>query len=163
MEQGKIYYGGHVDTANRFIEPTLLTDIPMDSSILQEEIFGPILPIIPYTDLTTLVHQLKDYPDPLAVYMFSKDKETSQFLKRELRSGAFSLNQVILHAVSSHSPFGGVGASGFGRYHGMASLATFSYLKMDYENILPFNSQKQYPPYQTNDLNLLRKWRRWLF
>ena len=163
LEQGKIYYGGHVDTANRFIEPTLLTNIPVDSSILQEEIFGPILPVIPYTDLTTLVHQLKDYPDPLAVYVFSKDKETSQFLKRELRSGAFSLNQVILHAVSSHSPFGGVGASGFGRYHGVASLDTFSYLRMDYENVLPFNSQKQYPPYQTNDLNLLRKWRRWLF
>ncbi|MER2178988.1 MAG: aldehyde dehydrogenase family protein, partial [Carnobacterium inhibens] len=99
----------------------------------------------------------------LAVYVFSKDKKSIQFLKSELRSGAFSLNQVILHAVSSHSPFGGVGASGFGRYHGMASLDTFSYLRMDYENLLPFNIQKQYPPYQSNDINLLRKWRRWLF
>ncbi|AGY82283.1 aldehyde dehydrogenase family protein [Carnobacterium inhibens] len=163
LKQGKIYYGGHVDTTNRFIEPTLLTDIPADSPILREEIFGPILPVIPYSDLATLVRQLKSFPDPLAVYVFSKDKKSIQFLKSELRSGAFSLNQVILHAVSSHSPFGGVGASGFGRYHGMASLDTFSYLRMDYENLLPFNIQKQYPPYQSNDINLLRKWRRWLF
>lgn len=163
LKQGHIRYGGQVDSANRFIEPTLLTDIPANSTILYEEIFGPILPVIPYTALSTLVTTLKSMPDPLVVYVFSKNKQTIHYLNSELRSGAFSLNQVILHAISSNSPFGGVGASGFGRYHGMTSLKSFSYERLSYTNILPFNSQKQYPPYQPNDLKLLRKWRRWLF
>lgn len=163
LKQGHIRYGGQVDSTKRFIEPTLLTDLPTNSPILYEEIFGPILPIIPYTELTDLVMTLKSMPDPLVVYVFSKNKQTIRYLKSKLRSGAFSLNQVILYAISSNSPFGGVGASGFGRYHGLASLKSFSYERLSYANLLPFNSQKQYPPYQPNDLKLLRKWRRWLF
>ena len=163
MKQGSIYYGGKVDATQKSIEPTVLTDITARSSILYEEIFGPVLPVIPYTNLSKLVHELKRTDDPLVIYIFSKNKKIIEYVKTKLRSGAFSLNQVILHAISSDSSFGGVGASGFGRYHGTASLDAFSYERTIYTHLLPFNSQKQYPPYQSNDLNLLRKWRRWLF
>ncbi|WP_407371201.1 aldehyde dehydrogenase family protein [Carnobacterium sp.] len=163
LKQGSIYYGGKVDATQKRIEPTVLTDITARSSILEEEIFGPILPVIPYTNLSKLVNELKRTDDPLVTYIFSKNKGTIEYVKTKLRSGAFSLNQVILHAISSDSSFGGVGASGFGRYHGSASLDAFSYERTVYTYLLPFNIQKQYPPYQSNDLNLLRKWRRWLF
>lgn len=163
LKQGSIYYGGKTDATKKRIEPTVLTDITARSSILYEEIFGPILPVIPYTNLSKLVNELKRMDDPLVTYIFSKNKRNIGYIKTKLRSGAFSLNQVILHAISSDSSFGGVGASGFGRYHGSASLATFSYERTIYTHLLPFNIQKQYPPYQSNDLNLLRKWRRWLF
>lgn len=163
LKQGSIYYGGKVDATQKSIEPTVLTDITARSSILYEEIFGPVLPVIPYTNLSKLVHELKRTDDPLVIYIFSKNKKIIEYVKTKLRSGAFSLNQVILHAISSDSSFGGVGASGFGRYHGTASLDAFSYERTIYTHLLPFNSQKQYPPYQSNDLNLLRKWRRWLF
>ncbi|MER2173883.1 MAG: aldehyde dehydrogenase family protein [Carnobacterium sp.] len=163
LKQGSIYYGGNVDAEQKRIEPTILIDITARSPILYEEIFGPILPVIPYTNLSKLVNELKRLDDPLVTYVFSKNKKNGEYIKDKLRSGAFSLNQVILHAISSDSSFGGVGASGFGRYHGSASLDVFSYERTVYTNLLPFNIQKQYPPYQSNDLNLLRKWRRWLF
>lgn len=163
LNEGTIRYGGQYDTESLFMAPTVMTNIPETSALLSEEIFGPILPVVPYTDLTTLVSRLQQMDSPLAVYLFSQKQETVQFVEKNLQSGSFSVNQVILQAVAANKPFGGIGASGFGRYHGLASLDLFSHSKTLLKLIIPFNASKKYPPYKSNELPLLRKWRKWLF
>lgn len=162
LQEGTIHYGGHYDEDQLYVEPTVVTQLSTDSALLTEEIFGPILPVVPYSDLASLVHDLQQKESPLAVYLFSQDSDTSRFVEQQLRSGSFSVNQVILQTVAADQPFGGIGASGIGRYHGTASLETFSYRKSVLKTINAFNGTKQYPPYQKKDLSLLRKVRKWL-
>lgn len=163
LRDGTIQCGGRFDEATRFLEPTVITDIAAASPLLSEEIFGPILPVIPYRDLNALVQSLQQNDAPLAVYLFSRNEAAIGCVKRQLRSGSLGVNQVIFQAVVSDHPFGGVGASGFGRYHGLASLDTFSYQRTILKAVVPFNGNRQYPPYHAEDLSLLHKLRRWLF
>ncbi len=163
LQEGTIWHGGRVDASQNYIEPTLLTDIPLDSELRQAEIFGPILPVIPYSDLNALMHQLEEGPDPLVTYMFSEDRTSIQQLKKTQRTGTISVNQVIRHAANPRIPFGGVGTSGFGRYHGRASIEAFSYEKVYYKEHTFFEMKNQYPPYRPHVLPILRKLRRWLF
>ena len=163
IEQGTIWYGGKKDAKNRTIEPTVLTDIQLDASISNEEIFGPILPVIPYKDTEKLLIDLEKLPTPLVVYYFGDEKsEVYQKVKR-LESGAFSVNQVVRYIGDSRLPFGGVKGSGFGRYHGKSSIQTFTYEKVFYKQSTLFDWKRQYPPYDEKDISWLIKFRKWLF
>ena len=162
LQQGQVRKGGAIDNSQSLLEPTLLTDVPAGSPLMEEEIFGPILPIIPYESLDTLVEHLRHQPEPLAVYLFSRNRSTINHLGKNLRCGAFCVNQVIRYAASSKLPFGGIGASGYGRYHGEASMTTFSYEKVHCQESLWPDWRILYPPYAGSAMAALKRLRRWL-
>lgn len=163
MKDGHVYYGGQSSEEKRYISPTVLIDIPPESAAATEEIFGPVLPIVPYDSLDDLLTQLEHLSVPLVTYVFSQNDENVQQINHKIESGALSHGQVIVHAASPHLPFGGKGASGFGRYHGEASFKSFSYEKSMYSKKSFFSLNSQYPPYTKKALQALRKFRKRLF
>ncbi|WP_231584211.1 aldehyde dehydrogenase family protein [Domibacillus indicus] len=160
--QGNVRHGGAYDRFDRFIAPTVLTDIKPGSPILQEEIFGPVLPVIPYTDLKTLLSSGRLQRDTLTGYIFSKNKNQIQLFSEYMRSATISVNQVIHHAASPHIAFGGVGRSGYGAYHGKAGFLAFSYEKTDYQTYYYLRFQGKFPPYSDRNMKALKKLRKWL-
>ncbi|MBM7662828.1 aldehyde dehydrogenase (NAD+) [Bacillus mesophilus] len=160
--QGIVRHGGTHDQNDRFIAPTVVTDIKPDSSILQEEIFGPVLPVIPYTDLKTLLSSGTLQRDSLTGYIFSKNKNHIQRFKEHMRSPTISVNQVIHHAASPHIAFGGVGSSGYGAYHGKAGFLAFSYEKTEYQTYHYLRFQGKFPPYSDRNMKALKVLRKWL-
>ena len=129
IDVNKIVYGGKTDAADRYIEPTLLYPADWNDPVMQDEIFGPILPVIPYSDLDEVINRINDRPKPLALYMFLNDKAVRRKIIRETSFGGGTVNNTIMHIVSHYLPFGGVGPSGLGRYHGKYSFDTFSHTK----------------------------------
>ncbi|MDG0810676.1 aldehyde dehydrogenase family protein [Cohnella rhizosphaerae] len=162
IEQGRIRFGGASDADQLFIAPTILTDIPPGSSILQEEIFGPILPVIPYRDLDALLAGQTIQRDALAAYVFSRDKRQIRRVQAYMRSTTVSVNQVIHHGANPRVAFGGVGRSGHGSYHGEAGFQAFSYPKTDYRAYRYWHVSDKYPPYTAMDMKIVRKFRKWL-
>jgi aldehyde dehydrogenase (NAD+) len=140
----------------------MVTDVEPGSPILQEEIFGPVLPVIPYTDLSTLLSSGKIQRDALTGYMFSKDKGGLQLFKDHMQSPTISVNQVIHHAASPHIAFGGKGRSGYGAYHGKAGYLAFSYEKTDYRAYHFIRFPGKFPPYSDRNMKALKRLRRWL-
>lgn len=163
LNQGTVYHGGRYNLAERYVEPTLLVDLAEESAMMKEEIFGPIMPVIPYSSIQELKNELNQQPVPLAAYVFSENQDTIRYLEKEIRSSAFSLNQVIRHAAHAEIPFGGLKESGFGSYHGLTSFETFSFQKVFYEQKNKKSLSQQYPPYRSKQLDLLRKFRKRLF
>jgi aldehyde dehydrogenase (NAD+) len=129
IDGGKIVYGGKTSAADRYIEPILLCPVDWNHPIMQDEIFGPILPIIPYRDIDEIIRQINDRPKPLSLYMFVNDKIIRRKIIRETSFGGGAVNNTIMHIVSHYLPFGGVGHSGLGHYHGKYSFDTFSHAK----------------------------------
>lgn len=163
LKEGTIQTGGAYSEEERYIAPTILTDLHPESPLWEEEIFGPILPVIPYSSLPELLETLQLQPAPLVVYCFTKEKRTAREVEKKLRSGAFSWNQVVRQAASPSIPFGGTGESGFGRYHGKESFQTFTYLKPKYRQRTFFATEAHYPPYSKRQLQIVKKGRKWLF
>ena len=162
LSQGKVLYGGWFCEKDLYMEPTVLIDIVPGSSILNEEIFGPILPIIPYKSLQQLLSEDWIQRDALVSYLFSSSKQNRFLLERHVKSTVLSMNGVIQHATNREIAFGGIGRSGFGSYHGKAGLYSFSYEKATYEVKHFFHLRRKFPPYSDGDRNLLKKWRKWL-
>ncbi len=129
IDDKKIIYGGKINPTDRYIEPTLLCPVNWDDPVMQDEIFGPILPIIPYSDLDDAIGKINERPKPLALYMFVNDKVVRRKIIRETSFGGGAVNNTIMHIVSHLLPFGGVGPSGMGHYHGKYSFETFSHTK----------------------------------
>ena len=126
MTDGVVRIGGRVDDAERYIEPTLLDEVSPDSPIMREEIFGPILPMITIRSMAEAEAFILDREKPLALYIFAKESE-AESLVRNTSSGGCCINDVIMHIANENMPFGGVGNSGMGRYHGRDSLYAFSH------------------------------------
>lgn len=127
MGSGDIVLGGRTDPERRRIEPTLLDNVPVDSPIMQEEIFGPILPMLTYTSLETAVEFINDRPRPLALYLFTRNRKAERYVLDHLVFGGGCINDTIIHLATSRMPFGGVGNSGMGGYHGKYSFDTFTH------------------------------------
>lgn len=161
MKDGKVFHGGVVSPEERYVSPTILTDLHEEAHIHEEEIFGPILPIVPYRELTKLVEELPN-DEPLAAYVFSKSKRTVQYVADKVRTRALGVNEVITHVADPRLPFGGIGKSGIGTYHGYASIETFSYEQLINREHRLFEAKQKYPPYDIRNIKLLRKLRRWL-
>src|SRR5690606_13567420 len=125
----RVVVGGEADVAARYVAPTVLADVTPSSPVMAEEIFGPVLPIVPVTDLDAAVRQVRAGEKPLALYAFTADEEARRRLVEETSSGAVGLDVPLIHASMPTLPFGGVGGSGFGAYHGEASVRTFSHAK----------------------------------
>lgn len=160
--QGTVRHGGASDRADRFVAPTVLTDIRPGSAVLEEEIFGPVLPVIPYTDLESLLSGGSLQRDALTGYMFSQNNDRIRRFNDYMRSSTIGVNQVIHHAASPHIAFGGVGRSGYGAYHGKAGFLAFSYEKTNYRTYHYLRFQGKFPPYSDTNLNALKKLRKWL-
>ncbi len=163
LKDGRVVYGGAISKEELYISPTLLVDIKSDSAAATEEIFGPVLPVVPYDDLTALIDELSLLSTPLVMYVYSKNKQVVEQIDQRLESGALSQNQVILHSTSPNLSFGGKGASGIGRYHGKASVQAMSYEKSRYTKNTLMSFSSQYPPYTKKALAALRTFRKHLF
>lgn len=126
LEQGRIIFGGNTIAEERYIEPTLLADVSPDSPVMQEEIFGPILPMIKFEKLEEAIHFVNEREKPLALYYFG-NKETGFDVIKRTSSGGACINDTIMHIANENIPFGGVGNSGMGHYHGRDSFDAFSH------------------------------------
>ncbi len=156
LGDGSIALGGQIDAAGLRISPTVMTDVAWDSPLMQEEIFGPLLPILTYTRLEDAIARIQSRPKPLALYLFTQNRETERRVLSELSFGGGCVNDTVMHLATPYMPFGGVGESGMGAYHGQYSFDTFSHSKSILRRGLWPDIPLRYPPYQ-NRLKRLKK------
>jgi len=157
MEGEKIILGGGSDDSRRFIEPTLLDGITFESPIMQEEIFGPLLPIITYKNLDECIRFIQSRPRPLALYIFTESKANRERILSTCSFGGGCINDVIMHIVTPYMPFGGVGYSGMGDYHGKKSFDTFTHYRSILSQSTRMDVNLRYMPYDDKKLRLLKK------
>ncbi len=143
----KIHYGGETDEQERYIAPTVLTDISWNDAVMREEIFGPLLPVLTFDDIEEVITAVKNQPDPLALYLFTSDANHEQRIINEISFGGGSVNDTVAHLGNHHLPFGGIGQSGIGSYHGKASFDTFSHQKSIMKKSKWLDIPLRYPPY----------------
>jgi aldehyde dehydrogenase (NAD+) len=156
LQSGHILTGGQTNLDDRYIAPTLLDQVSWDDPVMQDEIFGPILPVLEYGDLQEAIALINARPKPLALYFFSRDKALQEHVLRETSSGGVCINDTILHLAVSELPFGGVGTSGIGSYHGKAGFDTFSHQKSILRKSFWLDLKWRYAPYQ-GKLGLIKK------
>ncbi|HEY9853059.1 MAG TPA: aldehyde dehydrogenase [Leptolyngbyaceae cyanobacterium] len=156
LNYGEIIVGGKTDPKTNYIAPTLIDNISVDAPLVQEEIFGPILPIIEYDNLTEAIAFVNERPKPLALYFFSKNRNHQERILQETSSGGACINETMMHLGVPELPFGGVGSSGMGSYHGKASFDTFSHQKSVLKNTFFMDMKLRYPPY-AGKLNLIKR------
>lgn len=156
LSGGKVAYGGQQDVANLYLAPTILTDVKPDAALLQEEIFGPVLPVLEFDDLNHLVAELKSKPTPLALYLFTENRATERELIANIRSGGVCVNDVISQMIGTNLPFGGLGESGFGSYHGHAGFKAFSQQRSVLRRATWLDLPFRYPPQKLSVASLKR-------
>lgn len=154
-ESQHITSGGHVDSEDLYIEPTLLEGVTWDSPSMEDEIFGPILPIMTYDRLETAVRQIRKLPKPLAAYFFSENEKATNYFLEELPFGGGCINDTVSHVGSSHLPFGGVGPSGINAYHGKTSFEAFTHAKSILKKSTKLPVNIIFPPYK-NKVKLVK-------
>lgn len=155
-DQGFQIYGGEVNEEARYISPTLIENATWDSAAMQEELFGPILPILTYSNLTTAIEHVKKNPKPLAAYFFSENKQAMELFLQNLSFGGGCINDTLTHVGNTQLPFGGVGQSGMNAYHGKYSFEAFTHAKSIVQKDTKFHLKLLFPPYG-NRIELLRK------
>lgn len=126
IDEEKVYFGGKSIKEKRYIEPTVLNNVTWDDDVMKSEIFGPIIPILEFDGMEEIIHQISGRDKPLALYYFSESKRKLKYILRHTTSGGLTLNDTVMHVASPFLPFGGVGTSGMGNYHGEASFKAFS-------------------------------------
>jgi len=129
LQDGQVVIGGNYKKDTLHIEPTVLADITWKDTVMEDEIFGPILPIIEYDNIEDVIGTIQQHPKPLALYVFSEDKEVQKKVTCNISYGGGCINDVVYHLATPYLPFGGVGSSGLGGYHGKESFRTFSHYK----------------------------------
>jgi len=152
-----IHFGGRVQAGSRYLAPTIVVDPPLDSTLMQEEIFGPILPVLTVKDAAQAIAFVRERPAPLALYAFTRDKSLQQQLAGELQAGSVCINDAIVFRVSPELPFGGIGPSGMGRYGGWYGFETFSHMKAVMKRSFRFDVELRYPPYSATKLWWMRR------
>lgn len=156
LKAGEIIIGGETTAEELYIAPTLIDHISLADPVMEEEIFGPILPIIEYTDVEEAIKIINSQPKPLALYIFSDNKNLQQKVLQSTSSGGVCINDTVMQVAVSSLPFGGVGDSGIGSYHGQASFDTFSHYKSVLKNTFRLDINWRYAPYK-GKLPLLKK------
>ncbi len=159
IDKSKLYHGGITNKDQRYIAPTILRNVSFEDEIMQDEIFGPILPVISYTDLNDAVKKVKERPRPLACYIYSKNRNQINKLLKELSFGGGAINESVVHLSNSNLPFGGVGMSGIGSYHGKAGFDTFTHYKSILDKPTWFEPPIRYVPYTPIKRNIIK----WIF
>ncbi len=156
LSQGRVVFGGDHDVDDLFIGPTIMTDVDLQAPVMVEEIFGPILPVLPFDSLDDALRMLHSRPKPLALYMFSDDRSVQQRVLAHTDSGGVCINDTITHAVGKGLPFGGVGESGMGAYHGKAGFDAFTHCRSVMRRSTFVDFAQRYPPY-TRSLTTLKR------
>ncbi|MEG0918304.1 MAG: aldehyde dehydrogenase family protein [Anaerovoracaceae bacterium] len=149
--------GGRYSEENLKIEPTIFPNATFNDDIMGEEIFGPIMPVIEYTKLDSIITKIKEDGRPLACYMFSSNKDNINRIINEINFGGGCINDVIMHVANDNLPFGGVGASGMGQYHGRYSFDTFTRNKAIESSFTLIDVPLRYPPYSKKKFDLIKK------
>ncbi|WP_147804052.1 aldehyde dehydrogenase [Alkalicoccus halolimnae] len=158
LDKNKISYGGGYDRDSRKMEPTIMMDVQMDDRVMEEEIFGPILPIVSYQYENEVLNIVRERPNPLALYLFTESKDTEDLIINNLSFGGGCVNDTIMHITTPYLPFGGVGASGHGAYHGKDSFDTFTHKKSILKQTTKFDLPVRYTPSQSTLKTLRRLW-----
>jgi aldehyde dehydrogenase (NAD+) len=159
LEDGKAVHGGGYDANNLFIEPTVLRDVSPEAAVMHEEIFGPILPVLEFDQLEEAIALVRNQPIPLALYLFTRDRTTEARVLKETRSGGVCLNDVVSHIIGTGLPFGGLGESGMGAYHGRAGFDVFSHPRAVLRRATWMDTPFRYPPERLSLASLKRAMR----
>ncbi len=146
IDKDKVCFGGDINTLGRYIQPTILHNVTFDDEVMKEEIFGPVLPVISYDNIEDVIQKVNENPKPLACYVFTTHRLQKRKILKEISFGGGAINDGIMHIANSKLPFGGVGNSGIGSYHGEAGFRTFTHYKsiLEKSNIMEL-SLKYYP------------------
>lgn len=153
---GNVVYGGNSDENSRKIEPTVIYPATLDDPVMQEEIFGPVLPVLTYSTDEQLFDIIDRNPTPLAFYLFTSKKKNAKYILPRVLFGGGCINDTIIHLASTHIPFGGVGGSGIGSYHGAKSFETFSHFKSVLKKSNLIDLPIRYTPYSKSKDKLIR-------
>lgn len=156
IDDDKVFCGGKTNRENRFISPTIMQEVSFEDEIMEKEIFGPILPVIGFSNLDEVIKEVKGRSKPLSCYIYSKSKKEINKLLKEISFGGGAINDSVMHLSNSKLPFGGVGFSGIGNYHGKAGFMTFSHYKSILDKPFWFESTLKYPPYTKRKLKILK-------
>ncbi|MCG2077410.1 aldehyde dehydrogenase [Staphylococcus epidermidis] len=148
IHKDNVVFGGNSSKEDLYIEPTLLDNITNDNKIMKEEIFGPILPIITYDNFDEVLEIIQSKSKPLSLYLFSEDENMTHRVVEELSFGGGAINDTLMHLANPNLPFGGVGSSGIGQYHGKYSFDTFSHMKSYTFKSTRLESSLFFPPYK---------------
>ena len=149
IDQNKVVFGGKTDLNTNQIEPTVMDNVSFDDAVMQEEIFGPIMPIITFDSIDNVIAELKKKDKPLALYLFSSDRRNKKRVTTELSSGGGCINDVVIHLATSSMGFGGVGESGMGAYHGRSGFDAFSHTKSIVDKKTWLDLPMRYQPYKS--------------
>ncbi|KGX87596.1 aldehyde dehydrogenase [Pontibacillus litoralis] len=145
LTNGTLVSGGKSNQNNLVIEPTILENVDWNEPIMQDEIFGPILPVLSYSSIDDVINQVRSKPKPLALYFFSEDEKSHQKIIQQLSFGGGSINDTLFHIANPNLPFGGVGPSGIGSYHGKASFDAFTHEKSMLHQTTKYDISIRYP------------------
>lgn len=147
MQSGKVYTGGLIEAKEKYFSPTLIVDAANDSALMQEEIFGPLLPVVSFESIEDAITFVKNKPKPLALYLFTSDKKNLKLMLDQISAGGVTVNDTIMHFTNANLPFGGVGNSGIGSYHGESSFKSFSHMKPVMKRATWLDIPLRYPPF----------------
>lgn len=156
INESNVYFGGDANPETKYFGPAILTDVTVDSEIMQEEIFGPILPVLSFESTDEVLTFIQNREKPLSVYYFGEDREKQKDFLAKTYSGNAGINDVVLQFVMMNLPFGGVGYSGMGTYHGKRSFDIFSHQKSVLKTTTKFDFPLRYPPYKPYFLKIIR-------
>lgn len=157
LEPSKVVTGGESDRGDLYLAPTLMDKVQWEDKVMEEEIFGPILPILEYEHLDQAISMLNSHPKPLALYLFTANKGIERKVMESVSFGGGCVNDTILHLATPYLPFGGVGQSGMGSYHGKYSFEAFSHMKGVLKKSTRVKINFIFPPYSDKKLNLIKK------
>jgi aldehyde dehydrogenase (NAD+) len=157
MNGGTPVIGGETSADERYIAPTVLADVDMSSALMSEEIFGPLLPIVPVPSVDKAIEAVNNRPHPLALYVFSEKERVIEDVLARTTAGGVTVNGTIMHLTNPHLPFGGVGESGMGGYHGQAGVRLFQHMKPVLARSTKVDPSLAYPPYTARKAKIFRK------
>ncbi len=157
IDKNKVIIGGNSNIEQRFIAPTVMENITREDKVMQEEIFGPILPILTYTNYEVALQDINEQEKPLAAYLFSNDEKEKQLFLSQVSFGGGCINDAVMHVSNHQLPFGGVGNSGMGSYHGKFGFDTFSHTKAVLKRATWGEPDVKYPPYSSAKLKWIKR------
>ncbi|MBC7556943.1 MAG: aldehyde dehydrogenase [Chryseobacterium sp.] len=157
IDPKKVIYGGKMDASKRYIEPTLMENVTWEDEVMQEEIFGPILPILTFTKFEDALAKIAAHEKPLAAYLFTDNESEMELFTQRISFGGGCINETVMHLGNDNLPFGGVGNSGIGHYHGKFGFDAFSHQKSVLSKSTWGEPDLKYPPYTESKMKLIRK------
>lgn len=157
IDPEKVYYGGKSDAEKRFIEPTILNNVSWEDAVMQEEIFGPVLPVLTYQYFREALNEILKREKPLSAYLFTSENDEKDLFTSQISFGGGCINDVMMHLSNDHLPFGGVGNSGIGNYHGKYGFEAFSHRKAVMDRATWGEPNFKYPPYSEEKLKWIKR------